>query len=206
MCNRSVLVYQVTCRRTGKLYIGSTQQKLKARMEQHFDDVRLWFRKGVRTDTFARHFSRFFSTKPTAGQIRSLCDFKILESVNVFSFMKNVRSYSCRLCMAEKCWIVKSKQKYSLINSDTEIYGPCRHKSKFHRFLATCDCTDEHGECEKGKCPIAMLRHREARKKAKKAERDKAKKTSEKGRKRNSRVPLRTLTFDDNVQICRYIR
>ena len=78
MCNQSVIIYQVTCRNSGKIYIGSTQQKFKERMEQHFDDVRLWFRKGQRTDTFARHFSRYFSKKPTAGEIRSLCDFKSL--------------------------------------------------------------------------------------------------------------------------------
>ena len=102
-------MYQATCKKTGKVYIGSTQQKFKERMEQHFDDVRLWFRKGVRTDTFASHFSRSFNEKPTAGQIRSLCDFKILQSVSVFSFMKNIRSYSCRLYMEEKRWLVKQK-------------------------------------------------------------------------------------------------
>ena len=121
--------------------------------------------------------------------------------------MKNIRSYSCRLCMAEKSWIVRSKTKYALINSDTEIYGPCRHKSKFHRFLATCDCTDEHGECEKGKCPTAMLRDKMAKKEAKKAEREKAKIADKnKNKKKKPRAPLRTLTQNSGNQICRLIR
>ena len=118
--------------------------------------------------------------------------------------MKNIRSYSCRLCMAEKSWIVKSRTRCSLINSDSEIYGPCRHKSKFHRFLATCDCTDEHGECEKGKCPIAMLKAKKARKAAKKAEREAKKAKSAKERK--ATIPLQTLDMNQNNMICQLIR
>ena len=136
-------------------------------MEGHYEDIRLWYQRGVRTDTFVRHFTRFFKGKPTAEEIRSLCDFKVLQSVSVFSFLKNIRSYSCRLCMAEKKWIVKTKRKSPLINADSEIYGPCRHLSKPPRFLATCSCTDEHGECENGKCPIGIRIHKEAVKKAK---------------------------------------
>ena len=134
-CNQSILVYEVTCKKTGKKYIGSNQQKFKKIIEGHYNDVRLWFRKGFRTDSFARHFSRFFTAKPTAGQIRSICDFKIIQSVILFSFSKNIRSYSCKLCMAEKTWLIKGKKQNSLINVDPEIYGPCRHESKFPRFL-----------------------------------------------------------------------
>ena len=155
----------------------------------------------------AKHFTRFFNKKPTAGQIRSLCDFKVLQSISVFSFMKNIRSYSCRLCMAEKSCIVTAKKNSTLINSDSEIYGPCRHRSKFHRFLSTCDCTDEHGECEKGKCPNAMAAHREARKKAKKAEREKAKKAGKKTVElARLRIPLSTIDENSCSQFCGFIR
>ena len=63
--------------------------------------------------------------------------------------MKNVRSYSCKLCLAEKCYIVKGKRAKNLINADSEIYGPCRHNTDFHRFLDPC--TDEGVPPEKGK-------------------------------------------------------
>ena len=174
-------------------------------MEHHFDDVRLWFRKGLRTDTFARHFSRYFNSKTTAGQIRSLCDFKVLQSVNLFSFIKNICSYSCRLCMAEKIWIVNSKTKYSLINLDLEIYGPYRHKSKLHWFLDTCNWTYENGECEIGKCPIAMIKVKQAKKEVKTVEREAKKAKSTKGKKKKAIFPLYTLDQNQNNLFCHLI-
>ena len=43
--------------------------------------------------------------------------------------------------------ILKAKQKNQrfLLNDNTDIYGPCRHRTKFHRF----HCTDELCESEK---------------------------------------------------------
>ena len=112
--------------------------------------------------------------------------------------------------MAEKKWIVKTKRKSPLINADSEIYGPCRHLSKPPRFLATCSCTDEHGECEKGKCPIAIKIHKEAVKKAKREAREKAKlvkKTSKakKAKPVKPRKPLTTVHMNGPV-LCRLIR
>lgn len=100
----------------------------------------------------------------------------------------------------------ETKMKYPLINSDTEIYSPCRHKSKFYRFLATCNCTDEHDECEKGKCPTDMCAHKEARKKAKKSEREKAKKEGKKTV-RVARLRILLSTIDENScsQFCGFI-
>ena len=140
------MVYQVRCKRSGKIYIGSTQQSLKNRFKGHFDDVQKWFRSGTLTDSFAKHFAGHFSTKPTTGQIRELCEFKILSRINPFSFTKGIRTHGCRLCMAEKAALVSEKYKgKNLINDNYEIYGPCRHRSKFHRF----PCTDERNRREK---------------------------------------------------------
>ena len=63
--------------------------------------------------------------------------------------MKNIRSYSCKLCLAEKTWLVKGKRGKNFINADSEIYGPCRHNAKFHWLLDPS--TDENGKFEKGK-------------------------------------------------------
>ena len=61
--------------------------------------------------------------------------------------MKKVRTNECRLCMAEKCEIVTGKMKgVKLLNENFEIYGPCKHRTRFHRFRST----DEHqARCEK---------------------------------------------------------
>ena len=46
-------------------------------------------------------------------------------------------------------WIVRTKREANLINENSEIYGPCRHRAKFHRFL-DLSCTDERVKREKG--------------------------------------------------------
>ena len=49
--------------------------------------------------------------------------------------------------MEEKVEILKAKKNNprTLINENSDIYGPCRHRSKFHRYR----CTDELCESEK---------------------------------------------------------
>ena len=146
-CNTPIVLYEVTCKCFQKKYIGATQKTLKERMKGHYSDVRLWFRKGKHTDTFAKHFVRHFNSQPTAGQIREKCEFKIIRTINPFSFMRGIRTFECRLCMEEKIEIVEAKQNNprNLMNDNSDIYGPCRHRTKFHRFQRT----DELCESEK---------------------------------------------------------
>ena len=120
-------------------------------MYGHFNDVRKWFLTGQRTDTFARHFATHFSTTPKAADVRKKCSFKILQSINPFSYMKGVRTEDCRLCNAEKLWLFKKKAKTKVINENSEIYGPCRHTAKFHRFPRSS--TDERSKREKSSIP-----------------------------------------------------
>ena len=110
-------------------------------------DVRKWFKRREGTDYFAKHKVRHFDSKPTAGQVRDLCTFEIIRTINPFSFMRGIRTYECRLCMEEKVEILKAKKNNprTLINENSDIYGPCRHRTKFHRYL----CTDELCESEK---------------------------------------------------------
>ena len=63
--------------------------------------------------------------------------------------MKNIRSYSCRIYVVEKTWLVKGKRAENLSNADSEIYGPCRHNAKFHWLLDPS--TDKNGKFKKGK-------------------------------------------------------
>ena len=147
-CNTPLIVYKIKCRDCNMEYVGSTQRSYKTRMSGHFSDVRRWFRDGQQTDSFAKHFAQHFDSKPTPAEIRAKCDFSVLQQVNPFSFMKRVRTYNCILCLGEKSWIAKKRQKFRIINENSEIYGSCKHRAKFHRFSS---CTDEHGECEKSR-------------------------------------------------------
>ena len=49
--------------------------------------------------------------------------------------MKTFGKNSCTLCMRERCFILDSwnQDKSKLINSKSEIFGGCRHRTKFHR-------------------------------------------------------------------------
>ena len=38
-CQRCCVIYKVTCKCCGDFYVGNTQNTLKKRMEQHFQDV-----------------------------------------------------------------------------------------------------------------------------------------------------------------------
>ena len=79
----------------------------------------------------------------------------ILWEGNAISCMKSFGTLTCRLCMAERLAILdKSRNdKENLINSCGEIYGACRHKSKFHRYTMNITSTDDGYNPEKsGEC------------------------------------------------------
>ena len=57
-CRKSIVVYKATRNITGKFYIGNTQQKLKARLTQHFSETKDVMNKGISADSFAKHFAR----------------------------------------------------------------------------------------------------------------------------------------------------
>ena len=61
--------------------------------------------------------------------------------------MKSFQTVGCTLCMKERIHILKQLQKdpESVINSRHEVYGACRHRTKFHRFHlnSSLSSTDE---------------------------------------------------------------
>ena len=74
-CLLHFIIYKATCRKRGKCYIGSSQCHFKKRMNGHFTDVGKLVEKGITSDSFARHFSQFFTEKPNAAQLREIIDF-----------------------------------------------------------------------------------------------------------------------------------
>ena len=113
--------------------------------------------KSGRTDLFAKLFVRHFNSQPKAGKIRDLCELEILHTINPFIFIRGVRTLECRLYMGEKLEILKARNYNTrfLINDSSDIYGPCQHRTKFHRF----HCTDELYEIQKNS-PNANLPQR----------------------------------------------
>jgi hypothetical protein len=142
-CRKSCVVYKVTCkipRCCKQFYIGNTQQKMKNRQGQHLQDVKRLVRTGEASDSFARHFAKHVmegEVKPTNGDLRKIMKYEILWQANPISAMKTFGKLNCALCMRERVEILRAHQQdeLSLINCNLEIFGACRHKTKFHRFL-----------------------------------------------------------------------
>ena len=138
-CRRKCIVYEVTCKLCNNCYVGNTQQTFKDRMNGHFNDVQKLVCKKVQSDSFARHFAKHFTTKPSPKKLRDILDFEVLWAANPISAVRSFGKLSCSLCMAERLKILsytKNKTK-NLMNACSEIYGACRHKPRFHRFPST---------------------------------------------------------------------
>ena len=146
-CRTSCIIYQVTCKETGLIYIGNTQQTLKDRMYGHYADLQKLVFKGIKSDSFASHYSTLFEkgTKPSPAQMREKMSFSILWQGNPITVNKTFGSKNCRLCMRERTLILKNmyREKCQLVNNKSEIYGTCRHIPKFHRFTKISTGTDE---------------------------------------------------------------
>ena len=73
--------------------------------------------------------------------------------------MKSFGKWSCLLCMMERVKILESckldeeQERKKTINSRSEIYGGCRHRTRFHRYTRNIymPSTDEGGNPERVK-------------------------------------------------------
>ena len=137
-CRRSIVVYKATCLKTGKQYIGNTQQHVKKRIQQHVQDVKQLVLKNKSSDSFASHFACFIPRETEKKEIKNHVRLKvdILWQGKPLSTVKTFGTKSCKLCARERLEILKftSKHPNLAINKCNEIYGACRHKPRFHRF------------------------------------------------------------------------
>ena len=148
ICRQSCVVYKATCDVTDKFYIGNTQQKLKARMTQHFNKTKDAVNKGLSADSFAKHFANQDTREgegATVKQVRDCTTVEILWKGNAISCSKSFSKLNCNLCMKERLEILKAmkQQPKKLINSCNELYGACRHRPVFHRYTNYTTSADE---------------------------------------------------------------
>ena len=135
---------------------------MKARQGQHLSDVKRLLLKGEKSDSFAAHFADHFhkGTKVTNDELRRTMEYKIIWQANPISCMKTFGKLNCSLCMRERIEILRAfdqaDNEYLVINSNNEIFGACRHKTRFHRFRKETSNvkstrTDEGVEPERGR-------------------------------------------------------
>ena len=98
------------------------------------------------------------------GDIRKLMQVDILWKGNHITCMKKFWTFNCGLCMKERPFILNAMRKDDfmnknlLINNSNELYGACRHRTRFHRFMKNITptpSTDEgHSSPEKSDAEI----------------------------------------------------
>ena len=148
-CRKSMVVYKVKCSETGKVYIGNTQQKVKKRMEAHLGKVCNLANKNQHSDSFARHFASICQAsdgnKLTRKDVRKYMTVEIMWEGNPITVMKTFGKPSCSLCMREKINILQSIRRNPklTINTRSELYGACRHNTRFHRYTNYTISADE---------------------------------------------------------------
>ena len=157
-CRKKIVIYEAKCEITKKVYVGNTQQNFKDRMGQHFGDVKRLVQTGKKSDSYARHFGKVwanFGESINPQLQRSQLSYRILWQGNPISAVKTFGKDHCVLCSKERFFIMEHTKFNSnkLINNNSEIYGACRHKPRFHRFkpdeTTTLDNTDERRKREK---------------------------------------------------------
>ena len=143
-CREAMIVYEIKDKITGKSYIGKTQRYLKKRTAEHIGDVvAIILNKpnaSTRADAFAKHFVTYCQDCTTSNQVRArlkpLIQPSIIWQGDRIQCMKSSRTRECTICMVERKQIISSlrKDKYKVINDNSDIYSPCKCSSKFHKF------------------------------------------------------------------------
>ena len=155
ICREKVIVYEVTCKDTEKVYIGCTQNNFKKRMNGHHSEVQALHdpKRRILSDTYAYHFATQLQLWPEISpkiQRRHYTS-KILWQGNPLSTVKTFKTNHCMLCNRERLEIFKryNKEPKSLINSHNEIFGGCHHNPHFHRYCRKTTSTVDSTKDEK---------------------------------------------------------
>lgn len=94
----------------------------------------------ARADAFAKHFANYCQDCTTSNQVKQrlkpIIKPEIVWQGDRIQCMKSSRTRECTICMVERKQIINSlrKNKYKVINDNSDIYSPCKCSSKFHKF------------------------------------------------------------------------
>jgi len=134
----SLVVYQATCLKTNKRYIGNTQQHVKTRMQGHVQDVKNLFINDKSSDSFASHFAALVPKETAKKNVKDFVKIKvdILWQGDPLSCLQTFGTRACKLCSKERYAIIKLTRGTPrlAINKCNEVHGACRHRPRFHRF------------------------------------------------------------------------
>ena len=108
-------------------------------MQSHFGDVVRAVKSEESSDSFAKHMKQHFQkgSKIKAGNVREKVHMEIVWQGNPLVLNRSFSTRKCLLCDKEKCAIMDASNDPNIVlmNTNTEIFGSCRHIPRFHRFL-----------------------------------------------------------------------
>ena len=101
----------------------------------------VYSKNGQKSDSFAAHFVHHFNNTTSRTDLRKCMTFKEINQLNPIGAMKIFTKPNCNLCMQERLTIMKElcEKRVTVMNTNLDIYGACRHKNTFHRFCLSTD-------------------------------------------------------------------
>ena len=115
------------------IYIGNTQQTLK-KMDGHFYDLLRLLKSGQKSDSFDAHSVQHFNTTTSCTDLRKYMMFKVVNQLNTIGAMKAFTKPNYNLCLEKRLTILKKlrDKRVTIMNTNSDIDGACRHKTTFH--------------------------------------------------------------------------
>jgi len=108
-CCNQIVVYQATCLKTNKHYIGNTQQHVKTRMQGHVQDIKNLFINEKSSDSFTSHFAALVPKGTAKKNVKDFVNIKvhILWQGDPLSCLQTFGTRACKLCSKEPYAIIK---------------------------------------------------------------------------------------------------
>ena len=126
LCRHSRVMYKATCKKSGRFYISCTQQKLKSRMTQHFNETKDLTNKGITSDSFTKHFTTQYNAvdKVIVKQIRDFIIEKLINSCNeaysVCRYQSKFHRYTNYTTRADEGQTGQKRIKISMTSNPTK--------------------------------------------------------------------------------------
>ena len=110
-------------------------------MDGHFSNLQRLLKNGQKSDSFAAHFVQHFNNTTSHTDLHKCMTFKVINQLNPIGAMETFTKPNCNLCMQERLTIMKElrEKRDTVMNTNLDIYGACRHKNTFHRFCLSTD-------------------------------------------------------------------
>ena len=123
------------------LLSGNNQQTLKQIMDGNLSDIIRLLSNRQKSDSFAAHSEQHFNTTMYRTYLRKYMMFKLVKQLNLIGAMNTLAKPNCNLCMQERLETLKTlcDKRVTVMNTNSDIYGACRHKTTFHQFCLSTD-------------------------------------------------------------------